>query len=146
MFNFIPLTWKLAGIALILTALLGVGWGIHHHIWNQGHSAGVIDGIQQSQEQCNKDKAITKEVSSAYQKKISALNSKLNALRVSPPKCIAVKPNTPIGRNDAAPGEELRGQNGLPSGVLYEFAGDAEKSRLQLIACQDFINRSMEVK
>lgn len=94
---------------------------------------------------CERDKNLTKEVSSDYQKQISALNSRIADLkRVRPSVCIPVA--NPAARCDgtAVIGGHAgaNGQGGVTSDFLYDFAGEAETYRLRLIACQSFISKT----
>lgn len=90
---------------------------------------------------CEASKAITTEVSNAYQDQIADLNAKLLSVkRLRPSRCIALSAPVPAGGRDATPtGAEPARTDGINSDALYDFAGEAEKYRLQLIACQKFI-------
>lgn len=92
---------------------------------------------------CETNKAITTGISNDYQSKISDLNNKLAAAkRLHPSKCITVSVASPAGgRNAAAGGTQPAGAYGVASDALYDFAGEAEKYRLQLIGCQNFVEK-----
>ena len=95
--------------------------------------------------QCKQEKAITEGVSRDYQTKLGDLGSQLDALRLrEPTRCVAVSASGSSGRRDAASGQSkpARANAGITSDALYGFAGDAEKDRLQLIACQSFITQT----
>jgi hypothetical protein len=108
--------------------------------------AALTDQATKLQGQCDADKAITKGVSDDYQKKLDVLNDQLAALRVrEPARCIAV--STPVaaaGRHGAAGTGKPAGQNGVTAQTLYDFAGEAERYRLQLISCQSFITETWQ--
>lgn len=101
--------------------------------------AELAAAVQKANEQCQKDKQLTTEVSHGYQIKITALNSQLAAYKLRPSKCI-VPVAVPTARHDAATAcPVIPGAHGVPSDSLYDYAGDAEKTRLQLLSCQGFI-------
>ena len=90
---------------------------------------------------CERDKTLTKEVSSDYQKQIAALNSRIADLkRLRPSVCVPVA--VPAARCDAGTGAVSVRPNGVDTGTLYDFAGEAESYRLRLIACQSFITKT----
>lgn len=132
--------------AALVTALLA--WLLH------SLSMGFTEAAHQRQldEQkislltaCEADKKLTQEVSNAYQSKISSLNSQLTRLRnVQPARCVPV--TQPSGGYHATPqsGKPTRPNGGVDSSALYDFAGEAERYRLQLIGCQDFILKTWE--
>lgn len=93
---------------------------------------------------CERDKNLTKEVSSDYQKQIAALNSRIADLkRVRPSVCVPVASPTP-GCDAAASGTQPARPNGVDTGTLLDFAAEAEGYRLRLIACQTFIRKTWE--
>lgn len=93
--------------------------------------------------QCNADKAITEETSHEYQDRIANLNKLLIADELRPSSCIAVSgPASQAGRSHAASGTGHVRPNGLTAKWLRNYAGTAEKYRLQVIGLQDFINRT----
>lgn len=103
-----------------------------------GKLAAAETALAASIAQCAADKQVTTEVSRDYQKNLAALRSRLAAHRVQPDRCIAVA--RPATGHDAASGTGVAaGSNGVSSGALIEYAGDAEQYRLQLIACQQFV-------
>lgn len=108
----------------------------------------LLEQASQMQAQCDKEKSITKEVSRDYQNKTAALTRRLSELkRLRPSRCVPLlAAGTAAGRAPEA-GAIPAGQNGgVTSDALYDFAGDAEKYRLQLIGCQDFIDKIWEGK
>lgn len=90
--------------------------------------------------QCTKDKEITTHAAQTYQDQIGALNRQLNALRLRPrPKCI-MPVTRPSPQLDAASGKgKPAGSYGVSTGWLYDYAGEAERYRLQVIGLQGFI-------
>ena len=94
--------------------------------------------------QCEKDKITANEVSNDYQEKLTALDIQLLELRgLHHSTCTPV--DKPSSRHNAAPecAQYVR-ENGVRSEWLIDFAGEGEKYRLQLMACQDFILRISE--
>lgn len=98
---------------------------------------------------CQKDKAITTEVSHDYETKISALNTQLAHLkRLRGPSCIPILTDAPAS-NPARPDDAAQSrQHARPNGQglnpewLYDFAAEAEHYRLQLISCQNFLTQT----
>ena len=94
--------------------------------------------------QCETDKKISYEVSNDYQEKLSSLDVQLNDLRgLYNKQCIAVN-SASCGHNAATTETKLRVQNGINAEWLIEYSGDAERVRLRLIACQDYLKRISE--
>ena len=108
--------------------------------------AALVDQATKLQGQCDADKAITMGVSNDYQKKLDVLNDQLAALRVREPnRCITVSTSVATaGRHGAAGAGQHAGQNGVTAQTLYDFAGEAERYRLQLISCQQFITETWQ--
>lgn len=89
---------------------------------------------------CAKAQSISYEVSNEYQSNLSNLDNRLRDLnRVH--TCVPIA-NTTSGRDGSATGQGYARENGVDSKDLYDFAGDAERYRLQLVACQSFIRRA----
>lgn len=96
-------------------------------------------------EACDKAQHITEGVSHDYQTQLSALNVKLAALKRvrTKPGCVPV--TDAAARHDGATNaEKLSGPRGLRPNWLYDTAAEADRYRLQLIACQDFIKKERE--
>jgi hypothetical protein len=99
--------------------------------------------------QCDADKKITEGVSHDYQAQLSNLSTQLaNLKRVRPSRCVAVSVASPAsGRNASPPTGQLPNPNaGVTSDALYDYAAEAERTRLQLIACQQFITETWKEK
>jgi hypothetical protein len=126
-----------AGLAVALTLLVN-SWRV-----DAGKLAAAETALAASIAQCAADKQVTTEVSRDYQKNLAALRSRLAAHRVQPDRCIAVA-RTPTGHDAASGAGVATGSNGVSSGALIEYAGDAEQYRLQLIACQQFVLKERE--
>lgn len=103
-----------------------------------------LDEAQKEVDQCVSDKALTEKVSNDYQRSIGSLRSQLNSLRNNP-RCIPVQTPSPTdGHNGTTAERKLSGADGLRAGYLLEYAGNAEETRLKLIACQKFVNQLYE--
>jgi hypothetical protein len=136
-----------AAAGAILTA--GVAFLLHSFIVNGIKVEHALDLKNQAlalNQQCDDDKALTREVSNGLQQKNRNLSAQLDRLkRVQPDRCIVPAPSKPPGRHDAAPPDpELSGQNGVTAGALYDFAADAEQTGLKLDACQSFILKTWQ--
>ena len=91
---------------------------------------------------CQNDKILTQEVSNDLQGKIYNLNKQLAGIKRlrDNPACVSI--TVPPGQRDAGAGRgEPSGQDGIRAEWLYDYAAEAEQYRLQLIGCQDFVNK-----
>lgn len=82
------------------------------------------------------------EVATDYEKATADLDRLRAAKRVQPSRCIPVDvPPACAARehHDAAWAGPVAAHGGIDAAALWEYAGDAEQTRLQLIACQAFI-------
>lgn len=121
-----------AGVALVFAYLL--------------HSV-VLSARLMSQElelkaACRAAQNISYEVSNEYQNDLADLNARLSVLN-------RVRSCVPISgascRCDEATQRQGYGRtDGVNSGTLYDYAGDAERYRLQLIACQSFVKKTAQ--
>lgn len=92
-------------------------------------------------EQCVASSKIAEEVSNEYQSEISNLNRRLRDVRrMLADTCIPVG-DAASGRDGAASDGEFRGSNGVPATRILDLAEDAERVRLRLIGCQNYITR-----
>lgn len=93
---------------------------------------------------CAEEKAITKGVSDEFQEKYSDVSRKLSAARrMYANTCVKLQPPRSASGYNAEAGNALNaGQDAVAAESFVEFAGEAEKYRLQLIGCQDFITRT----
>lgn len=100
---------------------------------------------KQLNEACDKAQQINKEVSHDYQEQLSNLGRKLDTLKRvhANTQCVPIT-GTAAGRDGAAKPDKLSGPNGIRAEWLYDTAAEADKYRLQLIACQDFIKKERE--
>ena len=98
--------------------------------------------------QCEASKAITEEVSSEYQKKLSERDASLaRARRLLNAKCAApVVVSSPTGHHDPAVQGKPAGQDAsslrADANDLIDIAAEGERYRLQLIGCQTFVEKS----
>lgn len=144
--------WKLVASAsggVILTAALA--WFLHDlsvSAIERDHLA-ALDTLKTTLErQCHDEKALTTEVSNGLQKKIASLNSELARLKRVRERAVCVPvPTEPSPGHDAAAsaGEPPR-PHGVMDTALLDFAAEAERYRLQLIACQEFVKKTWELK
>jgi hypothetical protein len=133
--------WQLGVGAL---AGLALAWCVNVLILQPMHTAEIERLRNDLIAQCEADKKITSEVSNELQKRLAGLNNRLATLkRVQPSACVPVT-NAASGHDaTAAAGQPVRA-HGINAASLYDFAGEAEQYRLQLIACQDFILRTWQ--
>ena len=131
--------WKILTTA---TATLAICWMLHSldvHRIEAKHDKEIISAKNALVAECNKAQAITKGISHDYQTKLASLNARLaDAKRVHVNRCIAVQGATSAGYDGTATGAKPAGRN-VGADRLIDYAGRAEKYRLQLISCQDFI-------
>lgn len=95
---------------------------------------------------CIADKQITEGVSNEYEKKITNLNKQLAAKRMQSPHCIVPVTITPIRLDAKAGTDQHGGQNGVTDIALFDFSGEAERYRLQVIGLQDFLCKTWKAK
>jgi hypothetical protein len=127
----------------VFLAGLSLGWYVHSRIAESTLKSALASQQAALIKQCEDSKKITMEVSREYQSKITALNGRVAALRLRPAKCVPVtKPAT--GHNGEASGNEPARPHGVDAGFLIDYAGEAEKYRLQLISCQDFVRKERQ--
>lgn len=109
------------------------------------HREALASQASKLEKQCEADKVLTSEVSNGYQTRLASLADQLARARRVRHTCVPVAPVTPGGR-DAAPGIEqpVRPDVGVTADALLDYAAEAERYRLQLLSCQEFITRSVE--
>jgi len=127
-------------------ALIGLALhNIHVSLIRASHERDIVKAQQEIIKQCEEDKQLTQEVSSEFQTQISNLNRRLADLkRVRKPACIPVTSST--SRCDATSRDGYVKRNGIDTRTLFDYAGLAEKYRLQLISCQSFVNKTWKEK
>ena len=132
--------WRLVAYGVAFLAVFGGGWHVKGIIAEHSLESALSDQKTSMIAQCDADKKLTSEVSNDYQSKIEALNNRISSLkRLRPAGCVPVT-NSASGYH-APTGSFDAGAHGVTFESLIEYSGDAEKYRLQLIGCQDFINR-----
>lgn len=132
--------WRLVAYGAAFLAVFGSGWHVRGIIAEHSLESALSDQKASLIAQCDADKKITSEVSNDYQSKIQTLNNRIASLkRLRPAGCVPISSPT-SGHNEAA-GNLDAGTHGITAESLIEYGGDAEKYRLQLIGCQDFVNR-----
>lgn len=141
--------WRLVGAALAGAGVVAaLALGLHRlDVYRIEARHRMEMQVQQTAlvAQCEADKQITQEVSHDYQTKIDALNRRLADLkRVRPSVCVPV--TKPTSGHNAGTGAEPPRSHGLTSDALLDYAAEAERYRLQLIGCQDFIKKTWDQK
>lgn len=96
--------------------------------------------FEEANNQCEKQREKANEISKKHQGRLADLNRKLRDYRVRDANAVCVNIDEATRRhNDATNGTIVLEKNGLRSEWLIEYAGEAERTRLQLIGCQEFI-------
>ncbi len=103
--------------------------------------------VEAVNKKCTDDKLITEKVSHEYQDKIESLRARLvSAKRMYEHSCIVVTDATGRRNGEAKSGKlagkSYQGSSYISGEKFLDLIGEGEKYRLQLISCQDFINRS----
>jgi hypothetical protein len=137
----------LANWRLVLTgaSVAVLAYGLHtldvYRIEDR-HRVAMEAQAQAMAQKCKDDKTITQGVSNAYQKKLADLNRRYRDLgRVQQHECVALSASGPSGGRDAAsPSGGHVYAHAVDPSQLFEYADDAERIRLQLIACQSFVS------
>lgn len=128
-----------------------VVWKLHNVVVTAielKHQSDLTKQAEALNEQCNKDKQLTMEVSNETQSRLADLQRQLAAVkRVQPNRCVPIASH-PTGGNDADQADtKLRQQNGVYSDTLYDFAGEAEQDsgipldNLQQFVCKLYASR-----
>lgn len=136
---------KLIGIAAALLASFGAGIYVHSQFAERKLAIALEAQKEALVQQCKEDKAITNDVARDYETQLNNLNKRLGALKRLRTACIVPTTNTTGSNNGGATGK-LSGQNGVTAESLFDYAGDAEQTRLKLLACRDFINKTWSAK
>lgn len=142
---FILANWKIIIVGLIL-AYAG------YIFWENGERGKAIESMKitigefaKSQEQCVEDKKLTEGTSHDYQSSLDGITARLDALKLrQPTKCIMPVASAATGRISTTRGAKPIGSDGITVSSLYDIAGKGEKYRIQLKACQDFVNKVWE--
>lgn len=90
--------------------------------------------------QCISDKTLAEKESHGFQTNLGALRRQLNSLRDNPSCVPTIPASASHGHNGASAGGVVSGSNGIRTGYLIDFAGNAEETRLKLLGCQSFVN------
>ena len=139
------INWLQAGIGAVVTAL--VAFALHKVdivALQEKQKADLKELAQTLDDKCKADKQITTEVSHAFESQIVDLHRQLDdAKRLRGSQCIIVQPpgDSPEHRPAPQPGQSVK-QDGVHAAALLDFAGEAEKYRLQLIGCQSFVQKT----
>lgn len=129
-------------ITLVIVSLSA--YGLHSISINRLEAAHRVE-LAAKAAQCDADKAITTEVSNAYQKNLAALDARrahaLDSLR----ECalITVQGGSAL-RYDAGTSRKIvagrgAGEPSIPAWKYVNIASKGEKYRIQLKACQSFV-------
>ena len=145
MLMFLLTNWKYAIIGILLSSVVFLAWVSRERGYAIESMKVTIAELTASKEQCAKDKKITEETSHEYQSYVAVANAKLKSLRMRHAStCIMPITRTTTRRNEPAGTTKPSGQNGIVADALLDIAADGEKYRLQLKACQDFVNKTWE--
>lgn len=95
--------------------------------------------------ECEKAQQITEGVSHDYQEQLYALSRELDTLKRvhSHPECVPIAKPSAGCNGTTSTGKPIEA-HGLRTDWLYDFAAEAERYRIQLIACQNFIKKERE--
>lgn len=142
------MNWLSAAAGAILTAL--VGYGLHSldvDRINAKHEKAMTAQAESLNKQCADQQAITERVSNDYQNKVADLGKRLDAARrlYSGNACLTVTGHAASGYDDAAAANKPAGQGAGRNSTIdinkyIDFAAEGEKYRLQLLACQSYVN------
>lgn len=139
--------WKSVVAAAAAFALSLMLHKLDVHRIEAKHTAEILSVKAAMTAQCNKEKAITTEVSHAYQTELASLNRRLSdARRLHARSCVVVT-GAAAGHDGAASsgksaGSGVKGNRPVAAETLIDLFGEGEKYRLQLWSCQTFIKRT----
>lgn len=111
------------------------------------HRAAIAQQADSIQNECKAAQAVTEGVSRDYQNALSDLSNQLaSAKRLRPNACVVVHPPAPpCGRDGSTAPTKFSGSDvGIARFDLLDFSHDAEQVRLQLKACQSFVQKSFD--
>lgn len=140
-----PLNWIPLAVSAFLTAILALGAHLLYmaYVVEPGHVKALAEQKTALETSCQEAKKITEGVSDAFAKSSTDLADRLDLNLLRPTTCILVPAPGPAGRDHAAAAAtKLSQPHGIPAATFYRFAASAEKTRLQLIGCQDFIKKT----
>lgn len=145
MWTFILKNWKI-GVGFAAGIIVA---GTYHNIasWlaEQAHERELVAQREEIVSKYEKANETSGRIANEYEQQITDLNRKLSSLRVQRNRCIPVRVADTTSGNDAtSPTGKSIGGNGTDSATLYEYAGRAEKYRIQLVSCQNFIKEVWE--
>jgi hypothetical protein len=137
----LPLSIKsIASIAAIL-AVFGATWYVRGMKADIDQQAALQAQRIEIVAQCEADKELTSKIGKEYEEKISSLSSRVAALkRLSARACVSV--TSPTGKPDDGTKAGHAGVDAVDSGVLIDYAAEAEKYRQQLISLQEFVRKA----
>lgn len=135
---------KILGISTAVLAVLLTLLGLQYRNLSDRYDT-AIESLQTANatiETMKEGIAITEETSNELEAANAKLANDLNRLRKRPARCVPIAPR-PSGERDegSQPRKHVRA-NGISDQWLYEYAAEAEGYRLQVIACQKFVNRT----
>lgn len=133
------MTWFFTHLGTVAILFLFVVAGVSCGVAKYEMAANVtlkaeISRDQDQLKQAAKDQQIATQVSHDYETQLSALNGNLASSRMRASLCIV--PTAAAGGHDGVAGTKPLGSHGISSDWLYSYAAEAEKYRLQLLACQ----------
>lgn len=138
---------QLAPALAVAFVTAGLALGLHN--WRvdrlqEQHRQAIESTKSAMQLACTAAQNLTQGVSNAYQKKLADLNDQLAAVKRvrHNPRCVSTTASATSRRDAAASQQKPAATNAIRAEWLVDFAAEAEKYRLQLIACQDFVTRA----
>lgn len=135
--------WKILLMAGVAAVAFGTGWYVASQFAESRLESALLEQQIELAQQCENAKKITEEVGNVLQSKVTDLSKRVAAYRMrKPPACVRVT-NTAVG-NDGAAGAGHVGAIDVDAESLTSYGELAEKHRLQLIACQEFVRKERE--
>jgi hypothetical protein len=130
------INWLQVIITTVITA--AAAYGLHAldvTYLNARNAAALQTQAATLTAQCDQAKQLTEGVSREYENQLANLNHQLDGLRQST-TCVPITP-TPGGHTSGA-----QQPKPISEGAIYDLAGEGEKYRIQLIACQQFVTET----
>lgn len=141
------------GLSALLTAIVCSSLHILSvNAINASHALEIKNQAASLNAQCEAAKKVTEDISYGYQKQLAARDAALaNARRLLNKQCTApVVVDPPGGYNGTTGTGEFGLQNDqrlrADANELLAISGDGEKYRLQLIGCQDLVNKNRSAR
>ncbi len=133
------------GGVLVALAAAGLAWYVMHLRAENTRLETENLTLSTDLTACQEDQQIAYEVSNEYQRSLADVSAKLATFKRLRSSCIVPRRNPTGGPHAATDNGVNAGPDarGLSTDWLYDFAGECEGYRLQVIGLQSFVNKTV---